>query len=102
MPSVFDEETARAKLYRDNWDARIAYRANQLRALSGSREAFDELWQDYLPVYSPFNYVEGEEQNEFFIPYDIDDDGSISSSTVRLRGTTHAGESRTRHLRSGD
>jgi hypothetical protein len=102
MSSVFDEETRRAKLYRDNWDARIAYRAGQLRTLSGSLKALDELWEDYLPVYSPFNYVEGEEQNEFFTPYDIDDDGSLSSSEVRLRGTEHAGESHAHRIRSGD
>jgi hypothetical protein len=92
MATIWEEETRRAKLYRSQWDARIAFRANQLRALSGSPEAFNELWDALLPIYSPFNYVDGEEDVEFVTPYDVSDDGSISSSSVRLRGTSHAGD----------
>ena|ERR1700686_233637 len=85
-------ENEKAILFRNQWDARIAYRANQLRALSGSAAAFDDLWETYLPIYSPFNYIDGEEQVEFFTPFDVPDDGEISSSPIRLRGTRHAGD----------
>jgi hypothetical protein len=89
--SIWDEENAKAKLYRDNWDARIAFRANQLRQLAGSRTAYQELWEAFRPIYDPFNYIEGEEQVEFFTPYDVGDDGRISSASVRLPHTTRAG-----------
>jgi hypothetical protein len=93
---IWSEEQEKARLYRDNWDARIAFRAGQLRQLSGSQDAFKDLWDAYNPVYSPFNYVDGEEEVEFFTPYDVPDDGSISSSPIRLRGTTHAGDQNVR------
>jgi hypothetical protein len=92
--TIFDEETEKAKLYRDNWDAKIRYRADQLRRLAGLRDAFSEVWAGLLPVYSPFNYVEGEEQVDFFTPFDVSDDPAISESRVRLPNTTHAGEER--------
>jgi hypothetical protein len=91
--TIWDQEAAKAILYRDQWDARIAFRANQLRRFSGSREAFRQLWDNYRAVYDRTNYIEGQPEEDFLTPYDIDDDGSISASTVRLPHTRHAGDS---------
>jgi hypothetical protein len=88
---AYPTEDKRAVLYRDQWDARIAYRANQLRALSGSPEAFRALWRSYRAVYDRTNYIEGQPIEDFMSPYDVDDDAAISASTVRLAHTIHAG-----------
>jgi hypothetical protein len=88
--ALTDDE--RAVLYRDQWDARIAYRANQLRALQGSRDAVRALYASFRPVFDRTNYIEGQPYEDFMTVYDIDDDPAISASQVRLPHTTHAGE----------
>lgn len=88
MPlTIGQEEEQKAIIYRNQWDARIAYRANQLRMLSGPPNEFERIWQNYRHVYDPTNYIQAnEEYTEFFTPFDIDDSGGISKSEVKLRG----------------
>lgn len=102
--NVFEEEAVRATLYRDQWDARIAFRADQLRRFSGQLDAFAELWGAFRPIFDKTNYISltpiGKEgssdtpgnEGSYLTPYDFDDNGSISSSSVRLPSTIHASE----------
>jgi hypothetical protein len=82
-------ENERATLYRDLNDRRIAYRANQIRALMPDPAAFEALWENYRRVYDPTNYIEGEgylREEDFMATFDYDnDDGNISASQVRLK-----------------
>jgi len=87
MGVVEEREIARAQRYREAWEHRIAYRANQLRQLSGQPSEFERMWANYRKVYDPTNYIEGEELVEFFTPFDVDDSGGISSSQIRLANT---------------
>jgi|ERR1035438_9522129 hypothetical protein len=94
---VWEEEESRAKLYRDRWDARIQFREQQLRALAGDPQALQALHAEYETIFRKDNYI-GEatdpiaEDGGYVTPFDVDDDGAISSSPVRLRGTRHASD----------
>lgn len=101
LPDQFQDAADRAKLYRSETDARISFRGNILRRLHGSQEAFQALWAAVRPIYDKTNYIEdsieggatGEvDDGSYMTPYDIDDNGAISSSPVRLRNTRHASE----------
>ncbi|HSZ70237.1 MAG TPA: hypothetical protein VK756_07735 [Solirubrobacteraceae bacterium] len=87
MPVKSEDE--RAILYRNQNDARIAFRANQIRALAPDPAAFELLWRNYRKVYDPTNYIEGEDylrEEDFMAIFDYDnDDGNISASQVHLR-----------------
>lgn len=86
-------EEQRALAYRAQWDARIAFRATQLRALAGSPAEFERIWENYRVVYDPTNYIRNaESEQEFFTPYDVDDPPDYSSTEIRLRNTRHAGD----------
>jgi hypothetical protein len=98
---VFEEEAARAQLYRDRWDARIQYRRSQLQRLAGSHAALEQLWETYAPVFRKDNYIQATpvssgEDGGYQTPFDVDDNGSVSSSTIRLRGTRHASDQNNR------
>lgn len=99
--SIWDEEAAKALLYRQQWDAKIAFRANQLRRFAGQPAAFDALWENYGVIYRPDNYIGAYqtpdggfevpgEQGSYITPFDIDDNGAISSSRVNVRNARHA------------
>jgi hypothetical protein len=101
--TIFDEEAARALLYREQWDAKIAFRSNQLRRFSGQAQAFDVLWENYGHIYRIDNFIaafqspEGGyevpgEQGSYLVPIDIDDNGAISSTRVRVANTRHASD----------
>lgn len=77
-------EIVKAQRYREAWEHRIAYRANQLRQLSGQPGEFERMWANYRKVYDPTNYIAEEELVEFFTPFDVEDPGGISSSPIRL------------------
>lgn len=91
-------EETRAIAYRDQWDRRIAFRANQLRELSGEPSEFRRIWEVNRPIYDYSNYIaNSEQQDEFFTPFDVDDPPNYSSTMVRLRGTSHAGDNSRRN-----
>lgn len=94
---IFEEEAARASLYRDNWNRRITFRHEQLRRLAGSTSAARALRESFAPVFRKDNYIEPVEAVEmgeaggYQTPFDESgDDGTISGSSVRLPGTRHA------------
>lgn len=78
-------EEQRAQQFRDTWDARIAYRFRQLRALSGSTSARRALQDNYRPVYDPSNYIDGiPDSGGFMTPLDVDCKEGQSSASIRL------------------
>jgi hypothetical protein len=98
LPDQFEDSKERARIYRANWDARINFRANLLRRLRGSQEAWEDLWSSVRPVFDKTNYIEDPleggtfDDGSYMSPYDIDDNGAISSSPVRLRNARHASD----------
>lgn len=95
--TIWDDEEARAKLYRDQWDSRIQFREQQLRMLAGDPQALEALHSIYETVFRKDNYIgEGPnpdaEDGGFITPYDVDDNGAVSSTPIRLRGTRHASD----------
>jgi hypothetical protein len=101
LPDQFEDAAERAKTYRAETDARISFRGNLLRRLRGSQGAWEDLWERWRPVYDKTNYIEapGEggappsfDDGSYMTPYDIDDNGAISSSPVRLRNARHASD----------
>jgi hypothetical protein len=101
LPNQFDDAHERAIRYRDETDARISFRANILRRLRGSGSAWEQLWNSWRPIYDKTNYIETPSEGgmptpfddgSYMTPYDIDDNGAISSSPLRLRNTRHASD----------
>jgi hypothetical protein len=100
LPDQFEDAVERAKRYRDETDARISFRANLLRRLSAPQEAWEDLWDKWRPVYDKTNYIQvpaeggvpSFDDGSYMTPYDIDDNGAISSSPVRLRNARHASD----------
>ena len=92
--AIFEEEEEKAILYRDNWDAKIIYRQNQLYAYQGSYAAYQALWEEWYGMYEPTNYINETPGNEggWISPMEYDQNGAISSSTVRLPFTRHASD----------
>lgn len=87
MGQIEDEEIAKALRYRQQWSNRIAFRANQIRALAGQPEAYKALWEKYKKMYDTSAYIPGEPDTEFFTPYDIEGTGAASRSYLELPGT---------------
>lgn len=81
-------EDERALLYREQWDRKIEYRANQIQQLAGDSNALAELWASYWPVYSGLNDIGnpfiGPYEGDFFCLFDVDDyeDGEASASQI--------------------
>lgn len=95
------EEEDKARAYRSEWDAKISFRANMMRRMAGSLKAWELLWERFRPIYDKTNYIEPTQlagvpptfdDGSYVTPYDIDDNGAISSSPVRLRNARHAGD----------
>ena len=95
------EEQDKAVRYREETDARITYRGDILRRLRGSAMAFEALWDAMRPIFDKTNYIQtpGEGGNpgafddgSYETPYDIDQNGAIYSSPVRLRNARHASD----------
>lgn len=85
----------RALAFREQWAARIRYRANQVRALAGSPSARRQLHEDFRPMYEPTNYIDGVGpmgEGGFYTPLDLDADGSASGAGITLPGVERAGE----------
>jgi hypothetical protein len=89
MPVKSEDE--RAILYREQNDARIAFRMSQLERLQGSYDALVELWRNYRVIYDVTNYIEGQPDEDFLAIEDYytdgqrDYDGNPSASAVRLK-----------------
>lgn len=82
-----EDEIRKAMAYRRQWASRISFRANQLRAMAGQPTAFEDLWTKYRKIYDPTMYIPGEEIDEFFTPFDVDDAGGRSRSHIELANT---------------
>jgi hypothetical protein len=84
-------EEERAVLYREQNEARIVFRQNQIAQMQGSYAAFVELWKNYRVVYDVTNYIEGQPEEDFMAIEDYytdgqkDYDGNASASSVRFR-----------------
>lgn len=96
-----EEEMEKAVQYRSETDARTSFRGNILRRLRGSHGAWEALWDAVRPIYDKTNYIEKPaeggipptfDDGSYMTPYDIDDNGAISSSPLRLRNARHASD----------
>lgn len=102
LPDQFQDAEDRAVIYRNDTEARITYRGNQMRRLAGSWASFERLWGSVRPIFDKTNYIRPPASTEgpntllddgsYMTPYDIDCNGAISSSPVRVPNARHASD----------
>lgn len=92
--TIWEDEERKAILYRQQWESRIQFRQNLIRRLQGQSGAFQLLWENWRVPYDPTNYIAEAplEEGSYITPFELDQNGQISSTTIRLAGVRHAGD----------
>lgn len=91
--SIWDDEAARARLYRANTAACVRYGLAQLRRLAPPRAQQQELLESEEAIRRRDNFLPGQPgSGDFSSPYDYDYDDTRSRSSIELPGARHAGD----------